>query len=823
MRLRFLFLAALLSVTGTAPCVAYSDRAGTDIVMDAPWRTVRDYIPVLFFFPQFEGSRRVERIRIVECVGGEPLGTPVVVDAASGPDTLNGATFIGPNGEPREGITAEERVTNFWHYVVRVPHAALTRHGSPDVHDLRAEVEWSKSGLFGRKHMLNYRVLRVVVDPARFPRFDPADRYFDTHAHTIAEQTTAGWLDVNGAAKAFAGPIVMLLESAYALGMVETQPTEGGWSAYTDSVVVTDHNIFYSRKPYDTGVAPRFGPTSGTDGQAGEAAWYRAHLGRLAGEEITLRRGSNQAGSATPNIGHHLLAYGTRHFEGPWHGGLFLTSGLENPNTLESVLAGVKSAGPGGFVYASHPNLQSFVWPPEYYAQAVGLPPYNSMSGPLVDSTVTEFLFKGSEVWNIKMDAVARRSGKLPASSAFDRMNPFEGGPSSQRFERVAWDAELSQSLDTLFALMGRGLRYSFRETPGETFIRKLYLSAGSDAHGDFNYSDEVTATAVPYSGYLHRNAWARVRTCVLAHDRPAEARDAVAAFAEGNSVITDGPLLTFALDADGRHDPSAGAARWHDGASRCENADGRIGGFGAFDGGRTALVPLPGDAAWIRSEWRRSVTPGAGDFAAIRFDRITESARDAFSVAAGPAGVPDDQRTPVALDRLCAMVATVRDTAADERCITNPVWAAPVAIEIEVRSSLDSGEPSRPDSAGPDSAALLPPGSLRVVFRFPFSMSSSAPVRAGVRALDSRGISTDPEWKLVPDPGWESQEAVASTRLTLTNADPIPAPPGAWDATAHASVPGIASFVVYLERPADVHGNELNDVARAFAVQRPR
>src|SRR5512135_169759 len=210
-------------------------------------------------------------------------------------------------------------------------------------------------------------------------------------------------------------------------------------------------------------------------------------------------------------------------------------------------------------------------------------------------------------------------------------MNPFEGGPAAQRFERVAWDSELSQSLDTLFALVGRGLRFAFREAPDEVFIRKLYLSAGSDAHGDFNYSDEVTATAVPYSGYLHRNAFARVRTYVLAHDRPVEARDAVEAFAEGNSVITDGPILTFSLDADGRHDPGAGAARWHDGASRWESADGRIGGAGSFDGGHTTLVPLPGDDVWIQSSWKGSVTPGAGAVTSIRFDRVAESARDSF------------------------------------------------------------------------------------------------------------------------------------------------------------------------------------------------
>lgn len=798
-------LAVLAAVLAAPPASGYADRAGTDVVMDAPWKTVRDDVPVLFFFPQFRGGRRVERIRVFDCVDGVPVGPPVFVDRRAGPDTLNGATIVGPLGEARGGLGADEPVRDFWHYVVRLPRAALGDRGSPDLHYLRAEVEWTRPVLFfWRQRMTSYRVLRVLFAPAQFPALDAADRYYDTHVHTIAEQTGTV------AHKAYAGPVLMLLESAYALGLVQTRPHDGNWSAFRDSVVVTDHNVFYSDRPYETGSAPGAGPTAAlADGHAAEAAWYRENLGRLAGEEITLRRGSNQDGSAA-NLGHHLLAYDTRHFEGPWHGGRFLGLSLENPNTLEAVLAGTKATSPGGFFYAAHPNLRGFVWPPEYFAQGIGFPPYNSSAGPLVDAAGREFLFKGSEVWNIKMDEVARDHGRLPASSAFDAMNPFAGGPEGQRFHAHAWDGELASSLDTLFDQIGRSLSFEFREAPGERFIRKLYLSAGSDAHGDFNYADEVTATAVPYSGWLHGNAFARVRTYVLAHDRPEGDRDPVTAFAEGNTVVTDGPLLAYALDADGRHDPGAGAARWHDAASRWENADGRIGGTGAFDGGRTALVALPGADAWVRSTWQRSVTPGAGDVAAFRFDRIAAAERDSFLVPAGPAGAADARPLPVPMDRLAAVVATARDPEAGERCITNPVWVAPVAIEVEAHAGTD------------DPAVLLAPGSLRVVFRFPISMSAAAGTRAFLRPLDSLGVSTDPAVELAPDPGWEAEGEVLAARYTVTNAAGIPAPPGGWDAGAHARAPGAASFVVYLERPADLHGNVLNDVARAFTVVRP-
>ena len=95
-------------------------------------------------------------------------------------------------------------------------------------------------------------------------------------------------------------------------------------------------------------------------------------------------------------------------------------------------------------------------------------------------------------------------------------------------------------------------------------------------------------------------------------------------------------------------------------------------------------------------------------------------------------------------MDRLCALVATARDTAAGERCITNPVWVAPVGIEIKVGPG---------GHAGPS--------------------------------------------LLLRDPAAD------------------------WDAGCHARVPGTVSFVVYLEHPADLHGNVLNDVAQAFSFPR--
>ncbi|HEX4935191.1 MAG TPA: hypothetical protein VFV33_18530, partial [Gemmatimonadaceae bacterium] len=250
---------------------------------------------------------------------------------------------------------------------------------------------------------------------------------------------------------------------------------------------------------------------------------------------------------------------------------------------------------------------------------------------------------------------------------------------------------------------------------------------------------------------------------------------------------------------------------RWHDAESRWENGDGRIGGSGRFDGGRTLLVAAPGADAWVRSEWRKSVSPGAGDITRIAFDRVTTSGRDSFAIAAGPAAAPDARPLPVALDSLCALVATARDLAADERCIANPVWVAPVGVEIA----------AEPAGAGTPGIAYRA-GALRVTFRFPLSMSADAATRAFLRPLDGSGVSADPEIVLAPAPGWEDHEGIARSRYTVTNAADVPLPAHAWDAVSHTAARGVRSFVVYLQSPADVHGNRLNDIARAFTCPAP-
>ena len=109
----------------------------------------------------------------------------------------------------------------------------------------------------------------------------------------------------------------------------------------------------------------------------------------------------------------------------------------------------------------------------------------------------------------------------------------------------------------------------------------------------------------------------------------------------------------------------------------------------------------------------------------------------------------------------------------------------------------------------------------MEVTARHEADIEAARQRRAVLRPLDAMGTSTDPEVVLAPEPGWESEGGIASSRFTAVNADTITVPAADWDVATHARVPGRASFVVYLEHPADLHGNVLNDLARAFSVTR--
>ena len=138
-------------------------------------------------------------------------------------------------------------------------------------------------------------------------------------------------------------------------------------------------------------------------------------------------------------------------------------------------------------------------------------------------------------------------------------------------------------------------------------------LGGLTDAHGDFNYTDDIQSTTTETifdTGSMTANAYGRVMTYALVHDRDPTGtgeQNGHDAYREGGTVLTDGPLCRLRIDSDGRHNTADGASpRWHDALNVWENAEGRIGGSGELEirlPGPRAEVPLPPHPDWVPAD----------------------------------------------------------------------------------------------------------------------------------------------------------------------------------------------------------------------------
>jgi hypothetical protein len=363
----------------------------------------------------------------------------------------------------------------------------------------------------------------------------------------------------------------------------------------------------------------------------------RAIFGDTAGEEVTL------AGSQNWGLGSHLLAYRTRHFSGAWHGGCLAVDDVvsllkmafylitksracgrqndlqdTNVNGWHTVLTGIADSRefPKGFAYAAHPLNSSMSWPEEMIqAGFLGSRPRSISSAP-----PREFVLKGLQVWNGRSTRFMEGNIDFKQDIDFYNLNPF----ATWMVPADPW-AELTAGLIKWHGLVRQGLAFSLDDDKDARFIRKIYISGGTDAHGDFNYETAIPSTFLhdqtgsEWGWTVSNSAFGVVRTHVDAGQRhPGDSRTTVEraldALSYGNTVITDGPVITFMLDSDLRFDSRTHI--WNDNVDDLTpgrwNSDGEIGGgpgtdgrsVGAFDGGRTMLVRRGSLDMMIRYRW---------------------------------------------------------------------------------------------------------------------------------------------------------------------------------------------------------------------------
>lgn len=738
--------------------------------------------------------------------------------------------------------------------ILRLPRGLLEPLATGGVVYLKVELDWELTkvvrGALVRPAEGSYsQMLRVQLGERGLPALPGLQGgYLDAHYHTIAEwyNPEPGFvadLELDAPRQKYGGPIPMLVESAYALGALDAASFE----AARGKLVTTDHNAFYVADDELTH-RPPFGPTSAREsGGLSEHQRMRQLLGESAGEELCYE----SPGATT--VGVHMLDYRAKHYDGTWNakeplGRLWRrwTEPLVLP-TMERVLADFARGEAGNehaFAFASHP-VSTIPWENEKLIAALG---------EYVRLGDRSFPFKGIQVWNSRS---ARKHSLNRLYKYVDELNPFVS---------TTWQAGQAFDADIHGALVKyRHLLRMFAATrhpldPQVRFVRKHYMVAGSDAHGDFNYTVGGLATVIlALAGLNDRtdntlelddSGFMKIRMFVATegHEAPAHMN----ALARGSSVVTDGPIVWFELDGDGHLDAESGLYDLST-APRFRDREGRIGGAGAFDGGRTVL--LANDARPVLrysyanfDEFGRPIQ--RDDLGRpVRFDGTldgigiykTDVESGAFGAGSGKrleangflevhGGRQFGKAFTEALDptqeglvRSVSAIQLGASTRLDAntspadvyRCITNPVWA----VRLDVVAHLD---PARFDAA----RGVIAPGGLVVELRSPVSLAPDR-LTFALKALDASGKSGEVLVTLEPD-GWASGVdpegkpykggvLLASNRAEVSLRGLARFSPPA--AEGVAPTPLVTLVAVTTRALRDHFGNALNPVAAWFEV----
>ncbi len=845
---------------GEAPLrTQYQQSGDLNVILDAPWRVApgRAYLPVLLFVPEkgdLEDNTWVQLDRVTihartqASAGGANGGRGLLVYD----DERGGATHapVGTvlldemgevaqaNGAPDLRVFGHRELRQPGHYtILRLPRGALG--AAPASYDadvfVDAEVAWTNRRKFlwvfrQTRQGATHKVMKVRFAAQTRPALPEGGVYYDAHVHTVAEWYQSDSFSLLAPRKAWGGPLPMLKEAAYAIGLVDAP------DAVKDRVVTTDHNTYYVDG--DTlRDRPLFGPTSvAASGRWSEWERMGEMFGITRGEEVTFSSDNRVNGSfLSLPTGAHALAYKAQHVDGAWHGGSSFTRALGDPwpdlplrELLIQLAKTNQTLNQDAAVFAAHPFDSGNSWKGEDFEAAFERDP-QLRSDVSVLASRRGFLTKGMQLWN---GHFGRRS--LPKDEiSWDDLNPWANQTFAQG--NPDWDAGLMRGLGRWHEQLAGLMEYELAADRGTRFPRKVFVSAGSDAHGDFNWTEDRLATIVGFKSTftVDDSAFGAALTYALPELQPQGAAPAERAFdamLDGNSVLTDGPLVRFALDAEDRFDGEA--LQWHDQATQFEDADGRIGGGGDFDGRGTALVRRGGEGA--RLGYRYASTPEFGDVHTIAIYRT--SAGDPNPVVQKPSGAPlleargtlaaagadlelEERLDPAEEGRIEKTTALQLGAYTGDpallgpdggRCLTNPVWAVPFDVEATIHHTRVRG----------GGAGEIPAGELEVVLRFDMSLEA-APYAVELKALDAQGESSDRAVGPIdvlapvgPNHGWTTGPSGArDSVLTLTNTRPIPL-----DLDRYGSAPDRVTFVVYFyDAPRDSFGNELNRPAATF------
>ncbi len=502
----FLCLLIFPAESSAAEGVRYDNTFRKDFIMDAPWRVtgVDTPIPLTIILKDCETDdiRELHWIRCWDVTTGETL--------------IWGHDF---NDERIGNDSAEEK---FWTYITTVTenHPAWPDRTPLTPANLgygAGETINLKVSIYYRDDLFNYtetRYLRVNVAQATYPW--PAGWFGgDTHYHTMYTNNIAE----------FGAPLPAVVLAARAIDcdwLVTTdhscdldEMSDGSFSYRTN---IWEYTI---QGPVGTETVVQNNNTIGSTWDVlGEevALWDSAAFRLYRGVEINLA----SIDIDSPEKTLHCLFYHDDYIHSPYSGAIG-----ERPVT-PGLPVGLSQLTGNGFAYAAHPlsdlssewggidwTVNGTRWGDEDLAAALLVGSWRGLQ--IFNTRETRYSSDQNNPWG-DFD-----NGVLPD-------NPYP----NELMEGVAlWDALLQANLTS---------------PP-----RKLFMSGGSDAHGDFNY-----ASYMSLDNFATDNALGKVQTVVFVPECDTNGYDRsnlppiselLEALKQGRSIVTDGPFVNIGLD----------------------------------------------------------------------------------------------------------------------------------------------------------------------------------------------------------------------------------------------------------------------------------
>ena len=490
----------------------YNNTYSKDFIMDAPWRvrSASTAIPVTIILKDCD-TDDIQELHWIRCL-----------------DITSGSVVLWDHDFGDEQIGDNSFESNYWTYVTTVTegHPSLADgtpltpgnlgYGPGDEIDLEVSIYY-RDMLFNHTET---RRLRVHVANAEYPW--PAGWYGgDTHYHTMYTNNTAE----------FGAPLPAVVLTAEAMGLQWLTTTDhscdldetgdGSFSFATTHWEYTIQDETGTQTIYRDNTA--IGSTWDVLGD--EVSLFDSPDFRLY-RAVELNASSVDADSYQKTL--HCLIFNEEYIDSPLSGAIG-----ERPVTpsLPDALGQISGA---GFAYAAHPlsdmsaewggldwAVNGSDWGDEDYAAALG-----------------SSAFAGLEAFNTRTTRYSTDE-KNPWPDFDAGVEPDDPYPNELLAGIDLWDAYLRESLPS---------------------TRKIFLSGGSDAHGDFNYGSFRSLTS-----YATDNAIGKVQTIVRvpgAGYGPGNLppiSELLAACRAGRSVVTDGPFMEIGVDEndDGDFDDS--------------------------------------------------------------------------------------------------------------------------------------------------------------------------------------------------------------------------------------------------------------------------